>query len=433
MARPEEVTYTPDRLRYNTAYWVRIDALSPHHHYGHIQAQVVKGPSQHVLICVKRDGVDAYTLLLDRAPVDPDRPLKVVDGQDVVYDGAFRPELHLPQESIPADLAKRRGLSGPIEDVFHDPFLYVYSTGAQADSNRSMAQRATDWGRVKHTFSVKADTSVTERDIAHYHLILYGRPHARSLLSGLLDRLPVSFSEDAITVNGQSFSGEGLGAQMIYPNPLNRERYLVLNWGMFDMRVDQSWDTVVFRRTEDGEISYELKVNFDNAWRLPEPEVIGEAISPLLTWASIRAQALLQASRVDVALVPEGGTSMPLRKDAIAVQDILARTDGQPIFTFQANGEALLAMLEHGLSQGRSFEVAGASYIADTTRAAGRRVVQSTIDANTLYTVAVEAITAILADRTLGQSVDYVPTEMIDTDAMIGYIRHTWRPEVPNR
>ena len=423
--RPEQVTYTTDRLRYNTAYWVRVDALNPRYHYGRIQARVVKGPSEHIMICVKREGIDAYSLLLDRAPVDSTRTIKVVDGQDLVYDGPFRPELHLPQQEARAELTKRHGLSGPIEDVFYDPFLYVYGTGAQADSNRVQAQRATDWGRVKQSFSVKADTALTSEDIAHHHLILYGQPAGRGPLSRLLDGLPLSLSEESITINGRSFSGDDLGLQMIYPNPLNPERYVVLHWGVQGPYIDQEWDLIVFRHSTERDVSYEMKVRFDNHWRLPEREIIGETSSTLSTLASLRAEALLLASGADVALVPKDGPAMPLKKGPITTEDILARTEGEPIFTFQIIGKDLLTMLEHGLEQDHPFEIAGAAYTVDTTRTAGQRVAHSSISGDKGYTVAVEAITAILADRTLGQAVDYALTEISDTDAVIRYVKRT--------
>ena len=65
-------------------------------------------------------------------------------------------------------------------------------------------------------------------DIAKYNLILYGTDETNSIVADILPELPVRFRDETIVFAGKSYSGENVGMQMVYPNPSNRDRYIVL-------------------------------------------------------------------------------------------------------------------------------------------------------------------------------------------------------------
>jgi hypothetical protein len=82
-----------------------------------------------------------------------------------------------------------------------------------------MNHATTEWRKIfRGDVRVKDDRDVTDADVAESHLILWGDPGSNALWSRINASLPLK-------------AGSGQVIQMIYPNPLNRQRYVVLNSG----------------------------------------------------------------------------------------------------------------------------------------------------------------------------------------------------------
>ena len=79
---------------------------------------------------------------------------------------------------------------------------------------------------------VKTDREVTDRDIAESNLILWGDSQANQVVARIADRLPVRWSDTKLTARDQSYDPTSHAPIMIYPNPLNPEKYVVLNSGL---------------------------------------------------------------------------------------------------------------------------------------------------------------------------------------------------------
>ena len=93
---------------------------------------------------------------------------------------------------------KRPGLQGPIDDAFARPFLCVRGTGkawnpavaSWADAN--LKRFADEWRRHYHGYlPVKNDTEVTEDDVRHSNLILFGDPGSNLWIGKVLPQLPI--------------------------------------------------------------------------------------------------------------------------------------------------------------------------------------------------------------------------------------------------
>jgi hypothetical protein len=76
---------------------------------------------------------------------------------------------------------------------------------------------------------VKDDTQIDEHDIATAHLVLWGDPASNAVLARLAGRLPIRWQADAIVAGSQSFAADKHALIAVYPNPLNPQRYIVLN------------------------------------------------------------------------------------------------------------------------------------------------------------------------------------------------------------
>ena len=95
------------------------------------------------------------------------------------------------------------------------------------------AARATnDWrAQFRGDARVKDDSQVTDADIAAHNLILFGDPRSNRLLARILDRLPIKWNGESVRVGGKTFSAATHAPILIFPNPLNPQRYVVLNSG----------------------------------------------------------------------------------------------------------------------------------------------------------------------------------------------------------
>jgi hypothetical protein len=147
----------------------------------------------------------------------------------------------MPQKLLLEQLRQPRkanSLQGPIDDAFTLPFLCVRATG-QPWSDRvddyaaaSLKRFQTEWAKyMRGDLPVKNDVDVTSEDISDKNLILFGDPGSNSLLANLLEGLPVEWSRDKLTFAGKTFPAATHAPLLIYPNPLNPLRYVVVNSG----------------------------------------------------------------------------------------------------------------------------------------------------------------------------------------------------------
>ena len=138
----------------------------------------------------------------------------------------------------PVTLHKRPGQQGPIDDVFMEPFLVVTPTGkcASAEVQKwvdfEVEHFETRWRNAfRGELRMKPDTLVTPQDIEHYHLILWGDPASNRLIGEVAAKLPFSWSAKDLSIAGKTYEAANHVPLAIYPNPLNANRYIVLNSG----------------------------------------------------------------------------------------------------------------------------------------------------------------------------------------------------------
>jgi hypothetical protein len=246
---PADIHFTTWTLRYNQMKWVRIDAMEKHWERARVHAQIVG--YKHVM--VKTSGITGLTLMVPPGhstfPLTEKAAIQV-DGQEMEVS---RPKLdkswtvHLqksgktwnqvlkPHEGT-AGPVKKHGLQGPIDDAFMSAFLFVKPTGqAMTEAGGKWAtaelERAQfEWRRqFRGDAPVKADKDITDADIAASNLVLWGDPASNSVLARVLDKLPVKWTKDALVVNQKTHPAATSVPVLIYPNPLNPEKYVVIN------------------------------------------------------------------------------------------------------------------------------------------------------------------------------------------------------------
>jgi hypothetical protein len=149
-------------------------------------------------------------------------------------------------------------LAGPIVDAMNSGFVLVYGasgTAQEAAVNQHEAQsRRRQWESWQHVpCRMKKDVDVTAEDIEHNNLILFGGPDSNAIVKKINSHLPVRFDRTSIVAGKRRFTGEQVGLAMICPNPLNKNRYVVIqagvSWqGTFDItrRIGSEFDFIVF-------------------------------------------------------------------------------------------------------------------------------------------------------------------------------------------
>ncbi len=248
-AVPAHVLFTTWTLRYNRMQWLQLDGLEEHWARANVDA-LISGDG----LNVETKNVSALTVSFEpgSCPLENlEKPKVVLDDDEIKnvppvlsdrsWTAHFRKKdkvWEVVARSDDGSLRKRPGLQGPIDDAFLDSFLMVRPTGTpQSDKIGSWAaaemKHALDHWRkqFRGEARVKDDKDVTDADIAAHNLVLWGDPSSNSMLAKIADKLPVRWDAKQVRLSKESFAAEHHVPLLIYPNPLNPKRYVVLNSG----------------------------------------------------------------------------------------------------------------------------------------------------------------------------------------------------------
>jgi hypothetical protein len=133
---------------------------------------------------------------------------------------------------------KTSGLTGPIDDAFTRQFLCVRGTRkpwhdeVQKHADAELARFSREWNQwFRGELPVKNDSDVTAIDMLNKDVVLFGDPSSNSMIAEALPHLPLKWTNDELTMDGKTYPAAGHVPAIIYPNPLSRGRYIVLNSG----------------------------------------------------------------------------------------------------------------------------------------------------------------------------------------------------------
>jgi pimeloyl-ACP methyl ester carboxylesterase len=217
------VTYTP---RYDGSFWVRVHALDTQYERAEIDATHSVGET-----VVTTKNVSQLELTV---------PGKVtIDGKQFKAGPlAFAKVRGAWSATAPAGLRKQHGMQGPIDDAFMDAFVCVRPTGATMSAAAGeYARHALDqFGKefakyFRGDVLIKNDRDIDEADIAQRNLILFGDPGSNAVIARILAKLPVRWTAETVALEGHTFTAAQHVPVLIYPNPLNPSKYVVINSG----------------------------------------------------------------------------------------------------------------------------------------------------------------------------------------------------------
>ena len=289
---PQEVKFSSKWFKYNKAYWVKFDNLTP----GTLATIDAKFTGQNTVEATT-SGLDAFTLSLEGHPqFNPDKKVSInVDGKSFSVKSANAVSFMktggawVNRKYTPGLTSKKQGAEGPLYAAVSSNHVYVYGTGGNPSqeelaARRSQAASCADWsgmgGRIMVFPRVIADREVRQSDYDNSNLVLFGTKETNSVIEKLADRLPIHLDAKAADFG------------LVYIFPLNNHYVVVssgLPWWTPEKKADgqrgyafmgskveilkKYKDFLLFRETPDNIISGGC---FDNDWKLP-----GEAAETL--------------------------------------------------------------------------------------------------------------------------------------------------------
>ncbi len=246
---PRQVRFTTWTLRYPGAYWFEILGLNQHWQRARVDARI-EGASA---IGLELENVYACRMAFNQGEVPFEVGTRVrvrvgrqtIPGPMVEADSPWSMSLVRDASgwrrmTSASELVgrKRPGLQGPIDDAFMDRFLIVEPTGrfpqtpAGGWMQRELTRLKREWrGQFRgNARTVRADR-LTSTQIASSHLVLFGNPECNPVLGRIAPRLPVRWHQGELALGEDRWNSEWVVPLLIYPNPLNPERYVVINSG----------------------------------------------------------------------------------------------------------------------------------------------------------------------------------------------------------
>jgi predicted peptidase len=250
---PRSLRFTTWTLAYNRMKWVIVDSLIKHWERARLDADLAGDHG----VEIKTTNIDAFTIEMGPGgcTLAPGKNVFVtIDGQKLMPPGPMSDRswrVHFQRSSekgtakwgvvespVAEGLRKVHGLQGPIDDAFLDSFLFVTPTGTPiapgvAPWVESEQKRAIiEWRRhFRGDAQVRRDAEITDAEIASSNLILWGDPGSNKILARIADKLPIQWTAENVIAGDKRFASATHAPIMIFPNPLNPKKYVVLNSG----------------------------------------------------------------------------------------------------------------------------------------------------------------------------------------------------------
>ena len=246
---PRHIKFTTWTLRYPRSHWIEIQGLERHWRRARVDAVINKSDE----IVVNVENVNSFNLSFEagECPLEAgSRPRVLVNGvglrgEPVLSDrswslrvGMEKGRWRVRDLGDSGDLRKKPGLQGPIDDAFVDRFIIVEPAGGFPQSAVG-SWMASELKRLKREWraqfrgvplSVRSD-ELTAEQIDRCHLIVWGDPSTNEVIRKMVPKLPVKWINKTLEFGSESWDAKMVAPSFIYPNPLNPDRYVVLNSG----------------------------------------------------------------------------------------------------------------------------------------------------------------------------------------------------------
>lgn len=250
---PKHIRFVTWTLKYGRCHWLQVLGLGEHYSRAEIEVKLaedgtfeIKEPKNITAFAIQPEtpaeivvrGVWPKVRVGDTKIAMPMTNLETHPPKTLVIGRRDGKWVYLGSLNTVTLDGKRPGQQGPIDDAFTSSFLCVRGTGkpfnpeVQAWADASLKRFAYEWHRYfRGELPIKDDSAVTEDDLSRHNLILFGDPGSNPLIAKALPKLPLTWTKDELKMGGKTYAAAQHAPLLIYPNPLGRGRYLVINSG----------------------------------------------------------------------------------------------------------------------------------------------------------------------------------------------------------
>lgn len=230
-----EIRFTTKTLRYPGTGWIQIMGMEKHWEPASVTAHA------HGILHITTTNVTAVAIT---PPFPHFYGIRINDQTVKAKPENYEPIILVKKErwelgsfeDFNKSLKKRPGIQGPIDDAFMDSFIFVtpsklgMHTKTHDWINKELARANFEWrAQFRGDVRIKKDTEITTHDLQHANLILWGDPASNQMLARIANQLPLKWEKNSVQLGQQTFASDTHVPLLIYPNPLNRDRYVVLN------------------------------------------------------------------------------------------------------------------------------------------------------------------------------------------------------------
>ncbi|RAW00715.1 carboxylesterase family protein [Pseudochryseolinea flava] len=215
---PDQVKYATTQYKFNHAYWITIDQLTP----GTLNSIDAKFTDVNK-VTITTKTLNGFTLTPDgHSKFKKSEPLEIlINGKKIkapasaVFHFKFENGKWLSGKIPSEATSKKQGAEGPISAAFSSRHIYVFGTGGNPSpeelKNRvALANQAANWSEYRNAFlgrimffpRIVADREVRPSDLESSNLILFGTAETNSVIAKYSDRLPITLNNNALSDHG---------------------------------------------------------------------------------------------------------------------------------------------------------------------------------------------------------------------------------------
>lgn len=242
---PTQIHFATYTLKYNQMHWLKVNRIKEHWKQSKVDGSI---QGNRISLVTKNVTDISFDFPAGDAPFDLLQKVKLqIDQTHLVLpqpksDHSFSCRVFKEKEvwkvGKPKEtgLVKKHHLQGPIDDAFMSRFIFVKPTGKYQHASvekwvtGELKRAQIHWRQHFRGHAItKNDVDITEKEIASSNLILWGDPQSNLVLKKIIDQLPIQWNKKSITVGNKTYDAAHHAPILIFPNPLNPKKYVVLN------------------------------------------------------------------------------------------------------------------------------------------------------------------------------------------------------------
>jgi len=236
---PKTVSIQTRTLAYNRMHWLSITSMENQWEEARADATWDKATNE---IKVKTSNVTGLEIALSTIPKVFINDIEVKNAYfNKASTGAWSWEKDVAKSAD--SLSKHPHLQGPIDDGFKSRFLIVLPDTTSTDSavGRWIRDESTHFlvrwrSLMRGDPIVRKASEVTEQEIKDCHLVLWGTPATNSLIGKIVVSESIAnlltWNDQEVTIGKQKAVSDHCVPVFCYPNPLNPNRYVIVNSGL---------------------------------------------------------------------------------------------------------------------------------------------------------------------------------------------------------